>query len=71
MYTCDSYYQKTKVDKTVSKDSLSSTSEDIMLDEDGNPVSNKDDKKTKPSEKLAVPQEKKKPIEEKINLDNL
>lgn len=71
MYTCDSYYQKTKVDKTVSKDSLSSTSEDIMLDEDGNPVSNKDDKKTKPSEKLAVPQEKKKSIEEKINLDNL
>jgi penicillin-binding protein 1A len=37
MYTCDSYYAKAKVD-TTAQDSISSTTEEITLDEDGNPI---------------------------------
>lgn len=69
MYNCDSYYPKAKVD-TTANDSLNSISEEIILDEHGNPIQKTDDAQ-KNNDKATMPQDKKKPTEEVIKLDNL
>lgn len=69
MYTCDSYYEKAKVD-TTAQDTLNDDMEEVLFDEFGNPI-HKSEEKLKPSERLAVPQKKKEPTEEVIKLDNL
>lgn len=69
MYTCDSYYEKAKVD-TTAQDTLIDDMEEVLFDEFGNPI-HKSEEKLKPSERFAVPQKKKEPTEEVIKLDNL
>lgn len=69
MYTCDSYYEKAKVD-TTAQDTLNDNMEEVLFDEFGNPI-HKTEEKLKPSERFAVPQKKKEPTEEVIKLDNL
>lgn len=69
MYLCESYHHRAKADTTAT-DSLNSISEEIILDENGNPIPKPDDN-LKPSERLAVPQERKVPTEEIIHLDYL
>lgn len=69
MYTCDSYYEKAKVD-TTAQDTLNDDMEEVLFDEFGNPI-HKSEEKLKPSERFAVPQKKKDPTEEVIKLDNL
>lgn len=69
MYTCDSYYEKAKVD-TTAQDTLNDDMEEVLFDEFGNPI-HKSEEKLKPSERFAVPQKKKEPTEEVIKLDNL
>lgn len=71
MYNCPSYYQQTRVDTTAT-DSLNSISEEIILDEFGNPVSkpNKDEKE-KQKDNSVKSQENHTPTEEVIHLDNL
>lgn len=69
MYTCDSYYEKAKVD-TTAQDTLNDNMEEVLFDEFGNPI-HKSEEKLKPSERFAVPQKKKEPTEEVIKLDNL
>lgn len=71
MYNCPSYYQQARVDTTAT-DSLSSISEEIILDEFGNPVSkpNKDEKE-KQKDNSVKSQENHTPTEEVIHLDNL
>ena len=69
MYTCDSYYEKAKVD-TTAQDTLNDDMEEVLFDEFGNPI-HKTEEKLKPSERFAVPQKKKEPTEEVIKLDNL
>lgn len=75
MYECASYYQPVKRD-TTRRDSLEVQSEEIVLDEDGNPIV-KDEKPegTTPTEpkKETKPEEKKHnhPTEQAVNFDNL
>lgn len=71
MYNCPSYYQQARVDTTAT-DSLNSISEEIILDEFGNPVSkpNKDEKE-KQKDNSVKSQENHTPTEEVIHLDNL
>lgn len=71
MYMCDSYHEKAKVD-TTSTDSLNSASEEIILDENGNPITNQHGNQEKPAANQPnKTKEKKTPTEEVINLDNL
>jgi len=71
MYMCDSYHEKAKVD-TTSTDSLNSASEEIILDENGNPITTQHGNQEKPAANQPnKPKEKKTPTEEVINLDNL
>lgn len=71
MYNCPSYYQQARVDTTAT-DSLSSISEEIILDEDGNPISkpikNENEKQKDSSDKS---HENHTPTEKVIHLDNL
>ncbi len=71
MYNCPSYYQQARVDTTAT-DSLNSISEEIILDEFGNPVSkpNKDEKE-KQKDNSEKSNENHTPTEEVIHLDNL
>lgn len=71
MYNCPSYYQQTRVDTTAT-DSLNSISEEIILDEFGNPVSKPiKDEKEKPKDNSVNSNENHTPTEEVIHLDNL
>ncbi len=73
MYECASYYKPARKD-TVSHDSLQVTSEEIILDENGNPIakpekSEKDNPEAPNAEKKS--EKKRRQTEEVINLDNL
>ena len=71
MYNCPSYYQQARVDTTAT-DSLNSISEEIILDEFGNPVSKPiKDEKEKQKDNSEKSQENHTPTEEVIHLDNL
>lgn len=71
MYNCPSYYQQARVDTTAT-DSLNSISEEIILDEFGNPVSKSiKDEKEKQKDNSVKSQENHTPTEEVIHLDNL
>lgn len=71
MYNCPSYYQQARVDTTAT-DSLNSISEEIILDEFGNPVSKpiKDEKENQKNNSVNS-NENHTPTEEVIHLDNL
>lgn len=74
MYICDSYYPKPKVDTTL-VDSLATT-EEIILDENGNPVIKelpavKADETNNPNAPAKKEKEKEKPEEQVINFDDL
>lgn len=74
MYNCPSYYNKAKND-TLDTDSLS-TSEEIVLDEDGNPVEHHlfDDKSKNEDSKISKADQEKnhnKPSEEQVRLEDL
>lgn len=74
MYTCQSYYQHSRRDTTAT-DSLRSEAEEVILDENGNPIIKKIDEEddTKGSDKTKPTDQKqrRKPTEEEINLDNI
>lgn len=71
MYNCPSYYQQSRVDTTAT-DSLNSISEEIILDEFGNPVSKPiKDEKEKQKDNSVNSNENHTPTEEVIHLDNL
>ena len=71
MYNCPSYYQQAQVDTTAT-DSLNSISEEIILDEFGNPVSKPiKDEKEKQKDNSVNSNENHTPTEEVIHLDNL
>lgn len=73
MYVCQSYYQAAKRD-TTQRDSIHSQTEEIILDENGNPVIKKveDDRDAGSENKPASNSDKKRrPTEEAVNLDNL
>lgn len=71
MYNCPSYYQQARVD-TAATDSLNSISEEIILDEFGNPVSKPiKDEKEKQKDNSVNSNENHTPTEEVIHLDNL
>lgn len=71
MYNCPSYYQQARVDTTAT-DSLNSISEEIILDEFGNPVSKPiKDEKEKQKDNSVNSNENHTPTEEVIHLDNL
>lgn len=71
IYNCPSYYQQARVDTTAT-DSLNSISEEIILDEFGNPVSKPiKDEKEKQKDNSVNSNENHTPTEEVIHLDNL
>lgn len=71
MYNCPSYYQQARVDTTAT-DSLSSISEEIILDEDGNPISKPiKDENEKQKDSSDKSHENRTPTEKVIHLDNL
>ena len=70
MYICDSYYQQAKAD-TTAVDSLNAISEDIIFDENGNPIPNPAQGDNKNQKSADPQQEKRTPTEEVIHLDNL
>lgn len=71
MYNCPSYNQRAKVDTTAA-DSLNSTTEEIILDENGNPISKpNNDGKEKQKNSPEDSHERHTPTEEVIHLDNL
>ena len=71
MYNCPSYYQQARVDTTAT-DSLSSISEEIILDEDGNPISKPiKDENEKQKDSSDKSHENHTPTEKVIHLDNL
>lgn len=71
MYNCPSYYQQARVDTTAT-DSLNSISEEIILDESGNPISKPiKDEKEKQKDNSVKSHENHTPTEEVIHLDNL
>lgn len=71
MYNCPSYYQQARVDTTAT-DSLNSISEEIILDEFGNPVSKPiKDENEKQKDSSDKSHENHTPTEEVIHLDNL
>ncbi len=72
-YICDSYYQKAKND-SVATDSLELNSEEIILDEDGNPIVKKEDKSVESSVLESDGQgehKPRKPSEQAIRFDDL
>ncbi len=72
MYECASYYQKVKVD-TLSRDSLELNSEEIVLDENGEPVVQKPEKTEEhtPAEPGSKEHKNHKPSEQAIKFDDL
>lgn len=71
MYNCPSYYQQARVDTTAT-DSLSSISEEIILDKDGNPISKPiKDENEKQKDSSDKSHENHTPTEEVIHFDNL
>lgn len=71
MYNCPSYYQQARVDTTAT-DSLNSISEEIILDEDGNPISKPiKDENEKQKDSSDKSHENHTPTEKVIHLDNL
>lgn len=74
MYICDSYYPPSQRD-TTANDSTEVGAEEIILDENGNPITkpieenngNKDADKAKTSDQ----KQRRKPTEEEVNLDNI
>ena len=74
MYICDSYYPPSQRD-TTANDSTEIDAEEIILDENGNPIAkpieenngNKDADKAKMSDQ----KQRRKPTEEEVNLDNI
>lgn len=71
MYNCPSYYQQARVDTTATH-SLSSISEEIILDEDGNPISKPiKDENEKQKDSSDKSHENHTPTEKVIHLDNL
>lgn len=72
-YICDSYYQKVKND-SVSTDSLELNSEEIILDENGNPVVRKEEKNVESSTPESDSQgehKPHKPSEQAVRFDDL
>ena len=72
-YICDSYYQKAKND-SVATDSLELNSEEIILDEEGNPIVRKEDKSVESSVPESDGQgehKPRKPSEQAIRFDDL
>lgn len=72
MYNCQSYYPHARVD-TTARDSVSH-SEEILLDENGNPIITPVEGNRKSNEENGsskTPELKKKPREEAVNFDNL
>ncbi len=72
MYECASYYQKAKVD-TLSRDSLELNSEEIILDENGEPVVQKSEKTEEhtPADPSSKEHKPHKPSEQAIRFDDL
>nr|MBP7471557.1 penicillin-binding protein [Prevotella sp.] len=81
MYICESYMPKAKVD-TTAHDSADVTTEEIILDDNGNPIpkaveegkensGNTSEPKTHEMKPKAATKEKKKRTEEAVNFDNL
>ena len=72
MYECASYYQKAKVD-TLSRDSLELNSEEIILDENGEPVVQKSEKTEEhtPADPSSKEHKPHKPSEQAIRFDVL
>ena len=72
MYECASYYQKAKVD-TLSRDSLELNSEEIILDENGEPVVQKSEKTEEhtPADPSSKEHKPHKPSEQAIKFDDL
>lgn len=72
MYECASYYQKAKAD-TLSRDSLELNSEEIILDENGEPVVQKSEKTEEhtPAEPGSKEHKPHKPSEQAIKFDDL
>lgn len=72
MYECASYYQKAKVD-TLSRDSLELNSEEIILDESGEPVVQKSEKTEEhtPADPSSKEHKPHKPSEQAIRFDDL
>ena len=74
MYTCDSYYPAARRDTTVN-DSIEQGAEEIILDENGNPIAKPTEEnntgKDADKNKTGDQKQRRKSIEEEINLDNL
>lgn len=72
MYECASYYQKAKVD-TLSRDSLELNSEEIILDENGEPVLQKSEKTEEhtPADPSSKEHKPHKPSEQAVKFDDL
>ena len=74
MYTCDSYYPAARRDTTVN-DSIEQGAEEIILDENGNPIAKPTEEnntgKDADKNKTDDQKQRRKSIEEEINLDNL
>ncbi|WP_091823271.1 transglycosylase domain-containing protein [Prevotella sp. kh1p2] len=70
MYQCASYYQPVRRD-TVKRDTLQSTSEEIVLDENGNPFIKKIEEEGEKALEQKNKTEKRKPTEEVVNFDDL
>ena len=72
MYECASYYQKAKGD-TLSRDSLELNSEEIILDENGEPVVQKSEKTEEhtPADPSSKEHKPHKPSEQAIKFDDL
>lgn len=74
MYTCDSYYPAARRDTTVN-DSIGQGAEEIILDENGNPIAKPTEEnntgKDADKNKTGDQKQRRKSTEEEINLDNL
>ena len=74
MYTCDSYYPAARRDTTVN-DSIEQGAEEIILDENGNPIAKPTEEnntgKDADKNKTGDQKQRRKSTEEEINLDNL
>ena len=74
MYTCDSYYPAARRD-TTANDSIGQGAEEIILDENGNPIAKPTEEnntgKDADKNKTGDQKQRRKSTEEEINLDNL
>lgn len=74
MYTCDSYYPAARRD-TTANDSIGQGTEEIILDENGNPIAKPTEEnntgKDADKNKTGDQKQRRKSTEEEINLDNL